>query len=311
MYGNFIPTTPNTKNQFNTNMNINANLQQSFTPNRPLIDAQDFINKRQVLHNNLNDKLLAERIVEYRIQISSADRDIKCFPNMFDMKASFGNANYYPNINRAFKNIKFVTLNSIMLPRTIAIDTSHVGDEEHTKHCPDYLNIYPTSSQIKCTPPPLHPSTHLHNLEFHPFLILKIKELKTDHNMSSNSFLDGDGFMLVPDHKLADMCLWKPLRTTIVYHNSLLTNISQLSFLLTDQNGKKLTLFDECGKNIIGHPLKNCCSNDYDCEDYNAYVERYKCDIPMVEYTNSVTQVIYDLTFGVVENELTTMTNFG
>lgn len=309
MHGHFIPTTPNARAQFANNVNISTNLQQSFTPNRPLIDTPDFVNKGQVLHNNLAEKLLAERVVEYRIQISSADRDIKCFPNIFDIKTSFGNSNYCPNIKRPFKNIRYITLNSVIMPRTIAIDTSHVCTTEHEKCCPDNFNIYPTSSAIKC-PPPCPPSNPLHNLECHPYLILKIKELKTENNMASNSLLDGDGFMLIPDQKLGDMYLWKPRRTTVVYPNSLLSNLCNLSLLLTDERGKKLTLYDQCGKDIICHPIKNCHTDDYDCENYPFYVERFKCKNEMVEYTDTVTQVIYDFTFGVIENELNTLTNF-
>ena len=297
MYSHFTPTTPNAKAQFNTNMNISSSLQQSFRQNKPLIDQPDFVNKNTVLHNNLADKLLAERVVDYHIQISSSDRDVKCFPNIFDMKASFGNANYYPNIKRSFKNIRYITLNSVMLPRTISIDTSNICSEEN-------LNIYPTASLIKC-PLPLCAKNPLHNLEFHPYLILKIKELKTENNMSSNPFIDGDGFILTPDHKLGDMCSWKPQRSTVVYPNSLLANLSNLSLSLTDERGKKLTIYDECGKNIIGRPMQTCRT-----DDYNAFVERYKCKNEMVDYTNTVTQVIYDFTFGVIENELNTLTNF-
>ena len=90
----------------------------------------------------------------------------------------------------------------------------------------------------------------------------------------------------------------------------MLGNLNNLSLSLTDERGKKLTIYDHCGKNIIGCPIKNCCSDDYDREDYNAYVERYKCKNEMVEYTNTVTQAIYEFTFGVIENELNTLTNF-
>ena len=40
--------------------------------------------------------------------------------------------------------------------------------------------------------------------------------------------------------------------------NSLLSNLSQLTLLLTDEKGKKLSIYDQTGKNIIGayhHPV--------------------------------------------------------
>jgi hypothetical protein len=293
-YNHFTPTTPNMKTQFNTNYNVHANLQQSFAQSKPLIESQDFTNKANVLHNNLGEKLLAERVVEYRIQISSSDRDPKCFPNIFDFKTSFGNTNYTPNIKRNFKNIKYITLNSVMTPRTIAIDTSNIS-------C-DHFCIYPSSSNVKC-PSACDPSTCLHNLDFHPYLILKAKELKTENSIGTSTLLDGDTFMLILDKKYGDMCYWKPRRCTVVYPNSLLSNLNQLSLVLMDANGRKLSIYDHCGKNIIGHSIK-------DCDDYSSYVDKYKCKNEFVEYTDTVTQVIYDFTFGVIENELNTLTNF-
>ena len=308
MHGDFVPSTPNNINQFHTGVNITANLPQSFGENRPLIDAQDYMNKGLVLHNNLGDKLQVERVVEYRVQISSIDRDICAFPNMFDMKVSLGNENFSPHvgIQKKFKNIRYVTLNSVMLPRTIAIDTSNsYPDCDECNKCKcHYQDIYPTLSPIKC-PLPNPPSTPLHSLEFHPYLVLKINELSTENSRASTDFMDRDAFVLIPDQKLGDMYLWKPRRSTVVYPNSLLTNLKQLSLLLVDERGRKLSIYDECGRNIIRHPLGTCV-----CDDYLEYVEKHKCTNDMVDYTNSVTQVIYDFTFGIIENELNTVTNF-
>ena len=42
------------------------------------------------------------------------------------MQVSFGNANVEPNIDEYMTNIKYVTLNNIWVPRTIAVDTSMI-----------------------------------------------------------------------------------------------------------------------------------------------------------------------------------------
>lgn len=302
MYGNFGPTTTNMKQQFGNNINTFSNFTESFNRNRPLIDAPDFKNRGEVLHNNLNDNLNLERVVEYRIQINSSDRDPSVTPNPFNMTVSMGNsANSLPNIKRKFDHIKYVTLNSVILPRTIAIDTSKINPDVTG---PPPYDIYPTLSPVTL-PLPAPPSTILHNLEYQPFLYLRVKELETQNSIGSNPLMDLNTFMLIPDQKLGDMYLWKPRRSMVVYPNSKYANISQLTLTILDQCGETLTLYDQTGKNIIRKPLGSAVQ-----EDYVSYVEKYKYDNKNVKYTNNVTQVIYDFTFGIVENELNTQPNF-
>src|SRR3989338_779013 len=290
--------TPNMRNQSNIDFNMHTSLQQSFTPNNPLIELPSYQNQKQTLHNNLDDKLLAERIVDYRIQISSADRDVQIYPNMFNMKTSFGNNSTLPNIKRKFKNIKYVCLNSVITPRTIAIDTSNMtGDIPDTGY-----NIYPTSSTLY-TPTPDAPSTLFHNLDYHPFLILRSKELETQNDIGTNSLIDKDTFMLIPDQILKDMCLWKPRRTTIVYPITFLTTLSQLTLTLTNERGQNLSIYDHSGNDIITGTMVTIDSTPY---TYNDYISAYKDVNDTVSYTNVSTQVIYDFTFGVQENELNT-----
>jgi len=318
IHGKFGPTTPNMISQMHHNMH--NNFQQSFAPNREMIETTDYVNKRQVIHNNLNDKLLTERVVEYRILINSIDRDVKMFPSPFDMKVSFGNNNVYPNITRKFKNIKYVTLNSIMTPRTIAIDTSKTIPETPLPVVPpppppvpplpapiDYRNLYPTSSIYAQPPlvPALPTNDVMNNLENRPFLIVRAKELDSDNVLGTSPLYDSDTFILIADQKIGDMYRWKPQRTTTVYPNSLLTNLNQLTLSLLDESGKKLNIVDQVGNNIIGKNI-----NIYVPYDFNGYVAKYSDENKYVDYTNRMTQVIYDFTFGVIENELNTQINF-
>jgi hypothetical protein len=312
MHGRFIPTTPNMNNQFGNSVNTYSNFTESFNRNRPLIDTPDYKNRGELLHNNVGETTHTERVVEYRVQISSEDRDIKQTANPFDIKVSMGNSsNGSPNIRLTFKNIKYITLNSVILPRTTAIDISGIDPDGAG---PPPYDIYPTLSPSKL-PLPAPPSTLEHNLNTHPYLFLRSKEMESVNNLASNSLLGFDTFMLIPDQNLGDMYMWKPRRTTTVYPNSKYGNATHLSLTILDEFGETLTLYDETGKKLfdtigkgctfIGKPLGTAVP-----ENFNEYVEKYSYDHKSVKRTNKVTQVIYDFTFGVIENELNTQPNF-
>lgn len=248
--------------------------------------------------------MLNERIVERRVHINSADRDIMRFPSPFNMQTSFGNSNIEPNIDEDLTNIKYITLNSVIVPRTIAIDTSLVIADPF--NLPQ--NIYPTSSLYSGTPPTaVNNSDPYHDLFFSSYLMLRIKELSTRNQMGSSSLFKRDTFMLILDQRLNDMCLFKPTRNTVIYPNSLLHNLNILTFELMDSKGKKIELVDHNGKKIIGQ--NNTISPDVPY-DYNEYVRKYKDDNSSVLHTDCSTQVIYDFTFGIIENELNTQTNY-
>jgi hypothetical protein len=261
-----------------------------------LIDHNDNLNKGELLHNNVHDKVLLERVVDYRLNIHSKDRDTTRFPNIFNMKISLGNSNYTGNIQKSFKNIKYITLNYVTTPRSMAIDTSNIN-----LVTPVY-NIYPTSSIYK-NPAASDPSTIMYTLNNHPYLILKISELVTDNCLGTNSLIDRDSFIIYPDQKLNDMYGWKPKRSTIVFPNSALGNLSTLTLQLFDEQGNMLGIYDQNGNDIIANNITGTTKK------YNDYVSTYN-STTSVNYTNNMTQVLYDFTFGLIENEINTRTNF-
>jgi hypothetical protein len=155
----------------NYNNYNNYNIQQSFNENSVEYSAPSYKNKNNVLHQNLNDNLLKEALIEYRLNIDSIDRDIIQYPDPFTYIVNFGpvansgvdstikrtslknelkrvnrksgisgnnNINedlfdeddkyimnyeetlkrvFNPYITRDFKNIKFIRLDNIILPR--------------------------------------------------------------------------------------------------------------------------------------------------------------------------------------------------
>lgn len=111
-----------------------SNLNDAFSYSNQLIEKSNFTNTKQTLHNNLNDNLLSENVVEYLVNIDSDDRKIETYPDPFYYTVSFRSSGkeIYKNfknqevelpetpapvITRAFKNVKFVKLDHIILSK--------------------------------------------------------------------------------------------------------------------------------------------------------------------------------------------------
>ena len=90
---------------------------------QPYIDW-DKHEKPQLYYNNLVNDGKTEIMTEYIINIDSIDRDINSYKNPFNYKIYFKS---YQNqqgavINRNFRNVKYIDLESIVLPRKFYID---------------------------------------------------------------------------------------------------------------------------------------------------------------------------------------------
>lgn len=266
----------------------------AFTQQAPLIDRMSYNNTNNTLHNNLNENLLNERVVEYRLIFNSKDRNISLYPSEFNFKASFNGSGDNCSIDRKFANIKYISLNNVWVPKTNMIDFSNVNLSEE-----DY-DIYPKYVDDRNLQTP-----DLYNLSHKPYLLLTIPELNDNHQFGSSMNLTGNSFMLVADQRIGDQYIFKPKRHTIIYPNSLLKNMNALTFRLTDNNSKQLTLVNEDGNNVIGKNI----SPDIPY-DINQYFSNFKDINSYTAYTYDAVQIIYDFTFGVIENELATQTNY-
>ncbi len=278
-----------------------GNFRETYAQPTTLIDRPDFVNRGNVIHNNMGPNLLSEHVMEYKIHIDSSDRNTDNFPSPFKMKVTFGLAKSYqePLIAKKFKNIKYITLDSIILPRTVAIDTSKIND--------DPVILYPTDSTYPTTAPVVATgaSGKSNVLTNHKFIVVRIEELCSDKNVGTSNLLDRDTFAFIPDTSLGlDSVLWKPMHNNrVIYRNAQLFNISSLTITILDENGNQIVLVDENGNKIIG---TNMVDSD---SDYIKYISDNISE-ESVAYTNTVTQVILNFTFGVIENELNTLTNY-
>jgi hypothetical protein len=291
----------------NSNMEM-AQYPNSFNPTNNLINRQDFSNKRETLHNNLNENLLLKDVIEYKIHIDTIDRNVDIYQSPFKIKVPFGTAaiQNHAFIRRKFKNVKFLTLDSVMLPRTLAIDTTQSEDGI----------IYPAESQITLnlnSPAPIGDNQTL--LTNHKYLMVKIQEITNDRILGTSTIFDRDTFVIIPDNQKGngpDNVMWKPLQTSmIMYKDSALGNLYNLTLTILDEYGNELYLVDNSGATFTSEGTKlttTVITKDSVNYNFNDYIKTV--DTKATQYTNNVTQVLYNFSMGVVENELNTNPNF-
>lgn len=313
-FGNFAPITSN-------NIPVNCgpnNFNNAFmTVTTPFIEKQDYRNKNNFLQNNVNENLLLEQIIEYYLNIDSIDRSLPAYPNPFRFTVTFGgygatidrktflkkNVDTYgtqneskkytksisyegtpgPVINKKFKNVKYLRLDYVILPRTNVIIRenciSGISDGEIISGSGD--------SDINCC---LSENQSDRIAYKYKYLILRINEIKSDKILGTNRNLENDVFILYPDKIMgSNHIMWLPTSGTRTYKNSILENINRLTFEILTPEGEELNIRDE-NNNII-NIINESNEKVSDCIDKNM-------------------QMNLAVVMGVVENELNTNTKF-
>jgi hypothetical protein len=242
-------------NPITTTFRPNHNFDQTFKENTAVIERMDYANRGTTVHNNINDVVLDEHIVEYRVNIDSLDRDIKTYPDPFSFvvkfnpvsngivrtevlkKGVFTTINEYfqgapgPHIEREFRNVKYVKLDTIVLPQA----KKFISPDENTD---DGIDEYSRLLDDR-------------------FVQLVVKELTEDstgmriYNTSDDSVrYDTDGAVINPPQpfglifpdKLMGRLFYTgtPYYSARVYNSSQLGNIKQLTIQFYDSVGKLL-----------------------------------------------------------------------
>lgn len=244
-------------NGITTNSQYNRNIysfNNTYKPNNELIGKTDFKNYGNIIHNNIADNIFLERITEYQINIDSNDRKISQYPSPFKFAVTFGgsggqtisNKNYNKNdgeyfegtpgpiIDRGFKNVKYVKLDYIMLPRFCKLAHNN-GKYEIENAEENYFSN-------------------------HGYLILKINELSSGRILGTNSLISGDSFIIYPDKIMGtDFVMWSTSNGSRIYNNSTLGNIDKLTITIMTPSGQQLFFSDSIGNNIrYDNVYKNC-----------------------------------------------------
>jgi hypothetical protein len=100
------------------------NFDQAYAPQQNIIERPDFTNKGNVIHNNLGQNLLTDHVSEYKLKINSADRNIASYPSIFKQRIVFDDS---CGFLRSFKGVKYIQIDTVVLPRSFAIDISKIS----------------------------------------------------------------------------------------------------------------------------------------------------------------------------------------
>lgn len=287
-----------------------GNMNNAFNVPQQMIEQQDIVNRGGVLHNNLGDKLVSEHVIDYKIHINSYDRNTTKYPSPFHFMIPFGGQisnstnSKEAVIERKFKNVKYLTLDSIILPTALTVDSSQIDITN------ELYDIYPINSPLN---PTAEPASTLKILNNHKYLLLTItndmqgnQTIANNKTLGTSSLYDKETIILVADYLIGmDSRVWKPFHNSrIIFPNSQLANINNLSFKITDGNGTELTIYNDQNVNIITGNIATGVSMNY-----NTYIKTYT-ENSNVSYTESIMQTFINLTIGVIENEINTNTNY-
>lgn len=133
----YTSNNPNFNFQENTYPKKYNNFTQAFKPNEPIIEKTKFNNLNNMVHNNMKEIILKQDINEYNIDIDSITRNQNIYHNPFDYTVSFTTSsstlktnNHFmvfdnsPNISRTFKNVKYIRVNCVNLPKCYDLSNS-------------------------------------------------------------------------------------------------------------------------------------------------------------------------------------------
>ncbi len=298
-YNGFQSMVSSGCNNFQGN-NFNRNFQNNCT----LIDKTNYKNQNNTIHNNLAENLLTEQIVEYYINIDSSDRKLEVFPSPFNFVVSFGGvgqtverdakgrqiifeATPAPIIDRSFRNVKYIKLDYVILPRTLTVKINNIsGSDESGKY--DYSGTSDSSlpdNKNGCVC--LLSNDEENALTKYKFIMLRIKEIASDRILGTNNNISSDTFILYPDKIMGrDHIMWLSTWSNRIYKTSLLANIDRLTIELLDPEGNILQVYDHEG-NVIN-------------------VNKDK----RIENIKNQLQINIAMIFGVLENDMATNPKF-
>lgn len=156
-----FPTNPGVTmpyGKFNTAFNPAKSIPFNGSQPKSMFNNHDFINRGDLLHNDLYDNVLREEIREYSILIDSKDRNFDVYPNPFCYKVTFnpgpttrtkvnGKTIIYetsnPVIYERMYNVRYISLEKVILPLYTKIRRKNDdGCEVDITQClTDYLYI--------------------------------------------------------------------------------------------------------------------------------------------------------------------------
>jgi len=279
-----------------------SNFNNAFMPSPNFIPQRDTKNYGHVLHNNINDNIVSEMITEYTVHVDSKDRNSTVYPNPYNFILSLGGFSKSnitvrddksgtpiytditvmgvpnPRVDVNFKNVKYIKLKYIMLPRNIKytcqVDTS--GNKEYS--------IATSKSTI---------------LSNYRYLLLRIKEISNDKLYSTNDIIRNDCFIIYRDSNYYDAIndLWFATQPVKIYYDNALKNLTRISIEILKPDGTPLKVLYNNNLEVPSNELNTDMSTSVPSSDfYNNF--------------NEAIQTNMEFEIGVCENEINTSKNY-
>jgi hypothetical protein len=204
-----------------------------------LLGQPNYLNNGDLMHNNVSERVLAEQVFDHRLYIDSSLRDYSRSVDPFKFTVKFNGTeakteNVYVTINdetysypkyldgdvdvvldRTFKNIKSVVINTLILPIHIDYKTKPDGSYATT-------GFKLAKSAFK-------------------YLILKINELTNNRCYSNNKAIGKEAFIMKMDDEI---CLfnhrWIPVSNNVCYPDSTLKFLDRLTVEICNDKGVRL-----------------------------------------------------------------------
>ena len=145
MDGTYISNPYFTPNNFQTAFNPMPTIPFQGNEPKSIFKNHNFVNRNDILNNNLQNILLHEEIREYSVMIDSKDRNYQVYPDPFAYEVKFNplprsrekvNGKYItyeepnPVINDSFNNVRYIKLEEIVLPFYTKIKQVDVKNED-------------------------------------------------------------------------------------------------------------------------------------------------------------------------------------
>jgi hypothetical protein len=264
-----------------------SNFNNAFIPNPNFIPQRETKNTGHMLHNNMNENVVSEIVSEYTVHIDSIDRDTTIFPNPYKFIVSLGGPSAQnnslagvpnPRIDINFKNVKYVKLKYLMLPRNINYDRS--VDASGNK----------TYAVATATP------TILANYRY---LLLRIKEISNDKLYSTNDVIKNDCFVIYRDSNYNDaiLDLWFATQPVKIFYDNGLKSLTKLTIEILTPDGDELRVLYNGTTKLSFTELNNDQSTDTPSSNFHKKF-----------YESVQTNMEFEL--GVCENQLNTQKNY-
>lgn len=277
------------------------------------LGKQDYSNPGYIFHNNVGDRVITEQIYDNKLIIDStfSDHSVNREPFKFTIKFNgyepktedttvyidgepFTYTKYLEGdtcvvMDRVFKNVKIVTINSLIMPHAIDYKTNPDGSYEKVR------KLAKTN---------------------YKYLVLKINELTNNRTFSNNKAIGKEAFIMKMDDEVChNNHRWIAVSSNVAYPDAKLQSITRLSvevcndsgrLLYPTLDGKPFDFFAEYRKLIDRvEKLQNRCSDKTE--------EEIQCLLPRLRSLKDITSCIspeLHMTFGTFDPQINTLPQF-